>query len=138
LDSGANRGLYGGRLKFYVEVSENVDVWADWRFSLLFGSDDGKDLLEYVNERIENGMDIAEEHEEPEQLESTRVLMEIFWDLSRFRTSNGMGPNSITLTDIDAYCRYSNLVLKWIEIQWIKQIDSLYLKHYKAPKSDGN
>lgn len=94
-------------------------------------------MLEYISERIDAGMEVAPEDIEPEQLTATKTIIDLFWDISKFRTSNGMGPNGISLPDIDAYCRYSGLVLKWSEIEWLKTVDGQYLKHFKAPKSDG-
>lgn len=47
-----------------------------------------------------------------------------------------MGPNILSLQDIDSYCRYSGIVLKWSEILVIKELDELFLTHYKPPSSD--
>jgi hypothetical protein len=51
-----------------------------------------------------------------------------FWDLSRFRGSNGFGPNRITPTGIKDWCWLTGNKLELWETRAIALLDEAYLK----------
>jgi hypothetical protein len=56
-------------------------------------------------------------------------VWDAFLRLNNARTSNGFGANQISYLDIDAYCRVTGSAFNEHELDLIKQLDSMNLKH---------
>lgn len=57
-----------------------------------------------------------------------RYLWRTFQSLHRARGSNGWGPNPISWSDMDAYCRLSGVALDPWEVEAIRAIDDVYFE----------
>ncbi len=62
------------------------------------------------------------------------LVWNAFVQLSSARTSAGFGPNPITFTEIDAYCRRVADLMPW-EVETIRDLDDEFLA--SAMKKDG-
>lgn len=56
-----------------------------------------------------------------------RYLWRQFTSLHRARTSNGWGPNPITWSELDAYCRLTGVQLDPWEVEAIRALDEAFL-----------
>lgn len=56
-----------------------------------------------------------------------RYLWTTFVSLHRARTSSGFGPNPITWTEIDAYCRLNGTALDPWEVEAVRALDDTYM-----------
>ncbi len=77
----------------------------------------------------------------PEGLINPNELPMIYFDvwqaflrLSSARTGNGFGANPLTYLEIDAFCRLTNQHFSSFELDIIKQLDGLALKHITKEK----
>jgi len=61
-------------------------------------------------------------------------VWQAFLRLSSARTSNGFGANPLTYLEIDAFCRLTNQQFSNFELDIIKQLDSLAMKHIQKDK----
>ncbi len=57
-------------------------------------------------------------------------VWEAFFALSTHRGSNGFGPNAIGWQDIDAWQRVSGARLTGLELDWIFELDRLFLTDF--------
>lgn len=121
-----DRRVHLRRIKFYLEVIEEAEEWARWRFRLLFGSKNG-DLLPFINELIKSGKKVKDEDIEPEISELSASYIELFFEINRWRGASGMGVSPLTFADIDGYCRYYYCVLQSFEVKLLKNIDEIFL-----------
>lgn len=56
-----------------------------------------------------------------------RYLWRTFLSLHRARGSNGFGPNAITWSEMDAYCRLTGTALDPWEVEAIRALDEAFL-----------
>jgi hypothetical protein len=61
-------------------------------------------------------------------------VWQAFLRLSSARTSNGFGANPLTYLEIDAFCRLTNQHFSSFELDIIKQLDGLAMKHMTKEK----
>lgn len=68
--------------------------------------------------------------EEPEIDGPTEEVVELFTDISQWRTIGMNGPNPISLQDLHYYSLYFGAVLCSFQLQLMRELDSIYLKAY--------
>lgn len=102
--------------------------FAKWRFALLFGGVDGKDMLLAIEQLIALGRPVRPEHQ-PRALVSgeAKYLFERFLDISAGRSSNGWGISPLTWADFDTYCRTRQAKLSNWELDMLRAIDCEYV-----------
>jgi len=62
---------------------------------------------------------------------------EAFWELSSHRTSNGMGPNPLALTEIVSYCSMYEVDDKPLFARFMRACDATFIEYIVSKNSNG-
>lgn len=63
----------------------------------------------------------------------SEAIVDLFFDLSSWRTAGFNGPNGISLEQLAYYCGFYRAVLPSFEVRMLKMLDDLYISaYYKA------
>ena len=102
--------------------------FAEHQFKLAKPNEDGKSMREHL-EQVEKqlGREI-EELNGPRLPDILSSLWTYFLSINQGRSAGFSGPNSLSYTDIKAWCELTGTPLDAREVQTIKLLDSVYIR----------